>query len=135
MPSDDYLISLGDFIFSASGTSFGRLKEKINSGLSKSRRAGYFPFFQATEEPASTFSIAGFYLPALASVKPLMKGNGKQELEQMIRAQQPVLMILGDGSFVGYVIITSAEFDRTLFLSDGTAQRVDFVLELEEQHE
>ena len=44
-------------------------------------------------------------------------------------------MILGDGTFYGKVVVLSAEFDKSLFLSDGTAQKVDFVLEIEEYHD
>lgn len=136
MPTNsEYLIGLGDFVFSTFGTAFNKLKEKVNGGWAKSERAGYYPFYQATKKATSSFSIGGFYLPALVGAKPLIKGNGQKELDKIVRDQEPVLMILGDGTFYGKVVVLSAEFDKSLFLSDGTAQKVDFVLEIEEYHD
>lgn len=136
MPTNsEYLISLGDFIFSTSGTAFNKLKEKVSGGWAKSERAGYYPFYQATKKATSSFSIGGFYLPALVGAKPLIKGNDQKKLDKIVRDQEPVLMILGDGTFYGKVVVLSAEFDKSLFLSDGTAQKVDFVLEIEEYHD
>lgn len=136
MPTNsEYLIGLGDFVFSTFGTAFNKLKEKVNGGWAKSERAGYYPFYQATKKATSSFSIAGFYLPALVGVKPLSKENGQKELKKIVGDQEPVTMILGDGTFAGKVVVLSAEFDKTFFLSDGTAQKVDFALEIEEYHD
>lgn len=131
LTKSDYLISLGDFIFSTSGTAFNKLRKKVQGGWSKSERAGNYPFFQATKAATTSFSLAGFYLPAMVGSKPMIKGNGEKELTQMVEDQEPVQMILGDGTIISWVIVLSAEFNKTLFLSDGTAQKVDFVLEIE----
>lgn len=132
---DKYLISLGDFVFSVNGTAFNNLKTKVNSNLTKTERAGYYPYYQAAKKPTVSYTIGGFYLPVLAGVKPMMKGNGEEELTEIIKGQEPVIMILGDGTVVGKVIVTAAEYGKTFFLSDGTAQKVDFMLQIEEWHD
>lgn len=140
--ADDCLILLFDetdenneFVFKISNSSMRSIRQRFNSGWSKSDRAGGYPFWQATKKATSSFSIGGFYLPALVGAKPLIKGNGQKELDKIVRDQEPVSMILGDGTFYGKVVVLSAEFDKSLFLSDGTAQKVDFVLEIEEYHD
>lgn len=123
------LMALDDFEFSISNRAYQKISRRINGGWSKSDRAGNKPLWQAGKKPTESISISGFYVQSY-------KGAGtKEDLIELVEAQDAVLMVSGDGKYFGEWVITSVSFDETLFLEDGTPLRVDFVINLEEYHE
>ena len=138
---DDCLIMLYDndnpedeeseIIFRISNTSVRDIRQKFSSGWSKSDRAGFYPFWQATKEASEALTMSGFFLT------PHHQGSmkSKAKLETLFKNQKPLCMIMGDGKVVKMVIMTNLEFNKTIFMPDGTPLKVDFTIGLESYYD
>ena len=122
------LMALDDLEFEIKDKAYNKLRRQFDGGWSKKDRAGNYPLWQAGKKPTQSISFGGDYLQH-------HKGAGtKEALIELIEAQEPVLMVSGDGKYFGEWIIKSASFDEKIFLEDGTPLKVDFVVNLEEYH-
>lgn len=132
--ADDCLILLFDetdenseFLFKISNSSIRAIRQRFNSGWSKSDRAGGYPFWQATKNASETLTISGFYLTA-HHPKSI---ESKAKLETLFKNQNPLVMIMGDGKVCMKIIMKSLEYNKTIFMPDGTPLKVDFTMDLE----
>ncbi len=116
-----------EIVFRITNTSVRNMRQKFTSGWSKSERAGHYPFWQVTKKASEAFTISGFYLT------PHHQGSikSKKILETLFKNQKPLVMIMGDGKIYQMVIMTNLEFDKTIFMPDGTPLKVDFAIGLE----
>lgn len=117
------------FEFNINDKAFQSFVEKWDCGWQKSERARNKPLFQATKLPAKSITLGGMYLAHFRG------GSTQKDLEDLIKDQQPLFMISGTGKYMGEVVITGAQFNKTIFLEDGTPLKVDFTVDLEEYND
>lgn len=134
MLTDDCLLMLSvegeensDFLFMAAKSTVQAMRVRFNSGWSKSDRAGWYPFWQAAKKATENFTVAGFFLTALHE-KSL---SSMETLENLLKKQKPLLMLSSTGEVLDKWIMKSLEYNKTVFMRDGTPLKVDFTMDLE----
>jgi phage protein U len=119
-----YMGMIGDFQFSLSKTDFDRLSRTRNYTFAEIQKAQDHEGSQSIGKDTEEISISGSTTTLRSGVDPLGR------LYDIADKKEAVSFILGYGAVLGDFKITKISEDRSLFLDDGRAVRVEFSIDL-----
>jgi phage protein U len=122
------LLSLGDFQFSVDTAAYGELALKAEYPWATVNRLQNTPQLQAVGKETRSISLQGV-------VYPSYRETGAEQIEDLRKAaakMEPQPLVAGDGRSLGRWVVKSVSETDTVFFSDGTPQKQEFTLELEQ---
>lgn len=115
---------IGDFVFSLAQTDFDRLSRTKNYTFAEIQKAQDHEGSQSIGKDTEEISISGNTTTLRSGIDPLSR------LYEIADKKDAVSFILGYGAVMGDFKITKINEDRSLFLDDGRAVRVEFSIDL-----
>jgi hypothetical protein len=115
---------IGDFVFNLSETDFNSLGRTRTYGFTEIQKAQDHAGLQSLGKDMEEISISGSTTTLRSGIDPL------RELYLIADKKDAVSFILGYGAVLGDFSITKISEDRTIFLDDGRAIKVDFSIDL-----
>jgi len=115
---------IGDFIFSLNETGFSSIGRTRTYGFAEIQKAQDHAGLQSLGKDMEEISISGSTTTLRSGIDPL------GELYAIADKKDAVSFILGYGAVLGDFSITKISEDRTIFLDDGRAIKVDFSIDL-----
>ena len=122
------MLSLGDFQFSVDTAAYGELSLKAEYPWAKVTRLQNTPQHQAVGKETRSISLQGV-------VYPSYRESGAEQIETLRSAaakMEPQYLTSGDGRCLGRWIVKSVSETDSAFFDDGTPQKQEFTLELEQ---
>lgn len=119
------LMSLGEFIFEMNTAPFETFKRQNAWRWPSNSRTTSTNAHQYTGKDEESVDLSGVLMPEVSGGP-----SNLRQLREMADKGEPYLMMAGNGEIFGYYIITNISEDRSYFLADGTAQKIDFSLQL-----
>lgn len=124
------LMSLGEFIFEINTAPFETFKRQNAWRWPSNSRTTSTNAHQFTGKDEESVDLAGVLMPEVSGGP-----SNLRQLREMADKGEPYLMMAGNGEIFGYYIITNISEDRSYFLADGTAQKIDFSLQLKRYYD
>ena len=115
---------LDTFVFDLSETDFNTLSRTRSYGFAEIQKAQDHAGLQSFGKDMEEISISGSVTTLRAGIDPL------GDLYLIADKKEAVSFILGYGAVLGDFSITKIGEDRTLFLGDGRAIKVEFSIDL-----
>jgi hypothetical protein len=112
------------FVFSLSEMDFNFLGRTRTYGFAEIQKAQDHPGLQSFGKDMEEISIRGSTTTLRSGIDPL------RELYLIADKKEAISFILGYGAVLGDFSITKISEDRTIFLDDGRAIKVDFSIDL-----
>jgi phage protein U len=122
------MLSLGDFQFSVNTAAYSELSLKAEYSWAAVNRLQNTPQHQAVGKETRSISLQGI-------VYPFYREAGTEQIETLRKAaakMEPQSLTSGDGRYLGRWIVKSVSQTDSVFFSDGTPQKQEFSLELEQ---
>lgn len=119
------LMSLGQFVFQINTAPFDSFKRQNAWRWPSNSRTTSTNAHQYTGKDEESIELSGTLMPEISGGV-----SNLQQLRDMADQGEPHLLISGTGHIHGYYIIVNLSEERSYFLADGTAQRIDFSLQL-----
>lgn len=119
------LMSLGQFVFQINTAPFDSFKRQNAWRWPSNSRTTSTNAHQYTGKDEESIELSGTLMPEISGGV-----SNLQQLRDMADQGDPHLLISGTGHIYGYYIIVNLSEERSYFLADGTAQRIDFSLQL-----
>lgn len=120
------LAVLDDFVFDLHADApFDSAQRQTAQRIAANQRLGFAPAHQYVGPGDETITLSGSLMPEL-SHGPL----SIQRLRDMAEAGKSYVLIDGRGNYQGEWIIESVNEDRSEFIGDGQARRINFSLAL-----
>ncbi|WP_211209878.1 phage tail protein [Uliginosibacterium gangwonense] len=117
---------LGQYVFGIDTTSYDNLRRSLAWRHPSTSRVGVRPARQFLGRDDESITLAGIVYPEISP-------DGRvslQDLEAMGDTGDKYLLVGGDHHIYGQFVIESLETTGTIFLSDGTPQKIEFSLKL-----
>ena len=112
------------FVFSLSKTDFDRLSRTRNYNFAEIQKAQDHAGLQSIGKDVEEVSISGSLTTIRSGIDPL------GPLYLIAEKKKAVSFVFGYGAVLGDFLITKVSEDRSLFLDDGRAIKVEFSIDL-----
>lgn len=119
------LMILGEFVFEMNTAPFETFKRQNAWRWPSNSRTTSTNAHQYTGKDEESVELSGVLMPEVSG-----GASNLRDLRTMADKGEPYLMAAGNGEIFGYYIITNISEDRSYFLADGTAQKIEFSLQL-----
>lgn len=119
------LMILGEFVFEMNTAPFETFKRQNAWRWPSNSRTTSTNAHQFTGKDEESVELSGVLMPEVSGGP-----SNLRQLRAMADKGEPYLMAAGNGEIFGYYIITNISEDRSYFLADGTAQKIEFSLQL-----
>lgn len=119
------LMSLGMFVFGLHTAPFEKIDRNTQWRWPSHNRTGADIGYQFTGLGEETINLNGVLMPEISGGP-----SNLDNLRQMADRGEPHLLTSGNGDVYGYYLIDSLSQSNSALLPDGTAQRIEFTLNL-----
>ena len=122
------LLSLGLFIFATGQTAIDEIQRKSSYRYGTGNAIGVRPTLQYLGPDNDSMTLPGILYPEVTDPPSVLDA-----LRDMAKTGQSYALLGGDGSYFGLWKVTDIEETRKHLLSDGTARKIEFSLNLKLQ--
>lgn len=120
------MMMLGPYMFAVDTTAYNQLGFSVEYRWNKQERLGRKPSMQYSGPGGESISLEGSIYPGyVGDVKQI------QAMRDLASTGLPQYLVDGTGRYYGEWVITSIEETSSIFLNNGSAQKIDFTLSLE----